>query len=134
MATHLSSTKLQNGLPRTHFVGARNDGAPGNEINYWLDLFKLGHLKQHLDDVKDWSMSLSLGEQQRISFIRILLNKPKWIVMDEPTSSLNSALEKLVFGSLIKELKGVTIITVGHSESLKAYHSSIINVEDFVEL
>ena len=85
-----------------------------------------------LDEHQDWSTVLSLGEQQRISFIRILINKPTFIVMDEPSSSLNPALEKLVLKTLLERLTNVTIVTVGHSETLKKYHQKIIDVEQWV--
>ena len=97
-----------------------------------LELFKLGHLVSSLDEHQDWSTVLSLGEQQRISFIRILINKPTFIVMDEPSSSLNEGLEKLVFKTLLDRLTDVTIVTVGHSETLKKYHKKVINVEQWV--
>jgi vitamin B12/bleomycin/antimicrobial peptide transport system ATP-binding/permease protein len=94
-----------------------------------LDLFKLSHLTEHLGERKDWSTTLSLGEQQRISFIRILLNKPKWVVMDEPTSSLNKDLEEMLFNTLLSRIKDITMLTVGHSETLKKHHKKVIDVE-----
>jgi len=96
-----------------------------------LKLFKLGHLEEYLDERADWSTILSLGEQQRISFIRILINKPEWIVMDEPTSSLDPKLEKLLFETLLSTLKTVTLVTVGHSESLRRFHEKVIDVEQW---
>ena len=106
------------------------NGAQG--LSALLELFKLGHLVSSLDEHQDWSTVLSLGEQQRISFIRILINKPTFIVMDEPSSSLNPALEKLVFKTLLERLTDVTIVTVGHSETLKKYHQKVIDVEQWV--
>lgn len=106
-------------------------GSSDAHIISLLKLFKLEHLEEHLGEKQDWSTILSLGEQQRISFIRILINKPEWIVMDEPTSSLNSALEKLLFETVLKTLKTVTLITVGHSETLKKFHEKIIDVEQW---
>lgn len=106
--------------------GYKNDDSQLVEL---LGLFKLSYLVEHLDERRDWSTTLSLGEQQRISFIRILLNKPKWVVMDEPTSSLNKDLEELLFKTLLSRIKDITMLTVGHSETLKRYHKKVINVE-----
>ena len=100
-----------------------------NQLIELLNLFKLSHLIEHLGERRDWSTTLSLGEQQRISFIRILLNKPKWIVMDEPTSSLNKDLEELLFKTLLSRIKDITMLTVGHSETLKKHHKKVIDVE-----
>ena len=102
-----------------------------HEIKRWLNLFKLDHLSQSLEENKDWGLILSLGEQQRISFIRILLYKPKWIVMDEPTSALNEELQCIVFEALIQTLKDTSIITIGHNKNLQDYHSSTINLDPY---
>lgn len=100
-----------------------------NKLGELLNFFGLGYLIGHLNERKDWSTILSLGEQQRVSFIRILINKPKWIVMDEPTSSLNKLLEELAFKKMIKEINGVTVVTVGHSETLKKFHRKVVDIE-----
>jgi vitamin B12/bleomycin/antimicrobial peptide transport system ATP-binding/permease protein len=97
-----------------------------------LKLFKLDDLTNSLDEKRDWSTTLSLGEQQRVSFIRILINKPKYIIMDEPTSSLNIELEKIAFETLLNRLKDSTVVTIGHSETLKKFHERVINVEQWI--
>jgi putative ATP-binding cassette transporter len=98
------------------------------ELSKWLDVLKLSHLKEHLDDSCDWSTLLSLGEQQRISFIRLLVNKPRWIVMDEPTSSLNPELAELAFNVLFQELNHSTVVTVSHVKALSMHHSKVVDV------
>ncbi|MGL4426811.1 MAG: ABC transporter ATP-binding protein/permease [Alphaproteobacteria bacterium] len=54
-----------------------------------LEACKLAHLTPQLDEEADFQQILSLGEQQRINFVRILAHQPKWLVLDEPTSQLN---------------------------------------------
>ena len=97
-----------------------------------LELLKLGHLTQSLDIKQDWGMILSPGEQQRIAIIRLLIHKPKWVVMDEPTSSLDDDLQKIVFSLLGDYLKNSTVITMAHTTELKKYHSKQIDVNSFV--
>jgi len=46
-----------------------------------------------LDAVLDWSLTLSLGEQQRLAWARLLLAKPKLALLDEASSALDQELE-----------------------------------------
>ena len=46
-----------------------------------------------LNTVMDWGNTLSLGEQQRLAFGRVLVNQPKLIILDEATSALDVASE-----------------------------------------
>lgn len=75
-----------------------------------------------LDEDASWPKRLSLGEQQKISFARLVLHKPKWIFMDETTSSLDEAAEEHVYSLLDKEIPGVTKISVGHRSTIKKFH------------
>jgi putative ATP-binding cassette transporter len=43
-----------------------------------------------LGTVLDWSNTLSLGEQQRLAFGRVLVNQPQLVIMDEATSALGT--------------------------------------------
>jgi len=84
-----------------------------------------------LYEVKDWGKSLSLGEQQRIAFARILVNKPKLVVLDESTSSLDMASEEKLYSLLCKEAVGgnISFMSVGHRPSLVKYHNKKLTVE-----
>lgn len=90
---------------------------------------RLEHLYENLAIVQDWSSHLSLGEQQRIIFVRALLQKPDWMIMDEPTSAMDKATEAMVYHALSEQLPSVTFITIGHSPSLKTLHSRVIDLE-----
>ena len=54
-----------------------------------MDVVGLGHLNDRLDDEEAWDRTLSGGEQQRLAFVRLLLQKPDILVMDEATSALD---------------------------------------------
>lgn len=60
-----------------------------------LEDVRLGYLLTHfsLDSIHDWSSVLSLGEQQRLAFARLLLSKPKLVLLDESTSALDEPNE-----------------------------------------
>lgn len=103
------------------------------ENDYLIELlsnFGLDHLKNSLNECKDWGSQLSIGEQQRIIFIRILIQKPNWIIMDEPTSAMDHSNESNAYHMLHRYLPNSSIVTIGHSLSLKAFHKKILNVEN----
>lgn len=76
-----------------------------------------------LDVVRDWGDELSLGEQQRLAFARVLVNKPRMAILDEATSALDLRNEQVMYSALART-PGITYISVGHRPSLLRYHSS----------
>jgi vitamin B12/bleomycin/antimicrobial peptide transport system ATP-binding/permease protein len=79
-----------------------------------------------LDAVMDWSNTLSLGEQQRLAFGRLLINKPRLVILDESTSALDIESERRMYMLLKNE---VTYISVGHRPSLAEYHHTKVTLE-----
>ncbi len=79
-----------------------------------------------LNTATNWSQILSLGEQQLLSFGRILLHKPDIIFMDEATSALDEAKEAHVYATIRNALPQTTIISVGHRSSLHQFHDEVI--------
>ena len=73
-----------------------------------------------LDTVLDWGNVLSLGEQQRLAFGRILAHKPALIILDEATSAMDVEAEAILYGLL----KDCTYISVGHRPTLLKYHDT----------
>jgi vitamin B12/bleomycin/antimicrobial peptide transport system ATP-binding/permease protein len=75
---------------------------------------------------QNWAEVLSLGEQQRLIFARLLINKPSYAILDEATSALDAKNEKLLYQQL--QASGMTFLSVGHRESLSNYHQSILEL------
>ena len=78
------------------------------------------------DAQQDWADVLSLGEQQRLTFARLLLNQPKYAILDEATSALDLGNEKRLYQHL--RAKGTTFLSVGHRSSLMDYHQSLLEL------
>lgn len=76
------------------------------------------------DRIVDWTNILSLGEQQRVSFARIFLRKPRLAFLDEATSSLDEDNERALYLRL-REL-GISFVSIGHRSTLKAFHDHLI--------
>jgi putative ATP-binding cassette transporter len=77
--------------------------------------------------VLDWGQLLSLGEQQRLAFARLLLAKPGYAILDEATSALDGPNEELLYREL--QTAGTTYISVGHRSSLPAYHHQVLELQ-----
>ncbi len=93
---------------------------------------QLGHLAEKLTQENDWTRVLSLGEQQRLSFARVLMHKPLAAFLDEATASMDEGLEDAMYRLLREELPQTTIISVGHRSTLQTHHQQhlLINPED----
>ena len=66
--------------------------------------------------------TLSVGEKQRVEIIRCLLQNPKLLIMDEPTSVLTPQEAEILFGTLDKlSAEGCAILYISHKlEEVKA--------------
>lgn len=87
-----------------------------------LERFGLQKLSGQLDAVDDWSRILSLGEQQRLAFIRILLLRPDIVFLDESTSALDEPREAQAYEILHQMLPQMAVVSVGHRSSLLNCH------------
>ena len=89
-----------------------------------LERSGLSELSSLLGETRMWAQVLSLGEQQRLAFGRIFLQRPAWVFMDEATSSIDEPAEGSMYLALIELLPRTAIVSVGHRSSLLAYHDS----------
>lgn len=69
---------------------------------------------------KDYGNTLSLGEQQRLGFARLLLNPPELVLLDEATSALDEANEELMY-ELVRTMN-ISVVSVGHRPTLNKFH------------
>src|SRR5437763_10697306 len=58
--------------------------------------------------------SLSVGQKQRMGIARAILRDPRILILDEPTSSLDSRTEEFVVATLREVAKGRTTFIVSH--------------------
>ena len=94
----------------------------GSDVDEWSEL------AAGLDAVGDWSSILSLGEQQRLAFARVLLARPPVALLDEATSALDAANEARMY-SLLRDLDDVAYVSVGHRGSLLGFHEQVLRLE-----
>lgn len=94
------------------------------ELISTLQECRLSHLADKLAETRDWGQVLSLGEQQRIAFARILLLKPDWLFLDEATSALDEPTEQIVYERIATVLTNTAIVSVGHRNTISKYHKN----------
>ncbi len=83
----------------------------------------LAHLIPRLDEDDDWGRILSLGEQQRLAFGRLLLARPEAAFLDEASSALDEGLQDAMYRLVRKQLPQAWLISVGHRNTLLAHHA-----------
>lgn len=87
-----------------------------------LTLCRLEHLVDRLDESANWSLVLSPGEQQRLSFARALLVRPAWLFLDEASSALDEATESRMYQLVAERLPDATIVSIAHKPTVLRFH------------
>jgi vitamin B12/bleomycin/antimicrobial peptide transport system ATP-binding/permease protein len=93
-----------------------------------LNRINLQKLVPDIDVVDDWSKRLSLGEQQRLAFARLLLIKPALVFLDEATSALDEKSEAALYRTLRDAPWRPAIVSVGHRSTLIQLHDRILDL------
>ncbi|MCB8758557.1 ABC transporter ATP-binding protein/permease [Planktothrix agardhii] len=109
----------------------RNQEKSEAELREVLQQVNLQNLLNRIngfDTEESWENILSLGEQQRLAFARILVTRPHFVILDEATSALDFKNE----GNLYQQLQktNTTFISVGHRESLFNYHQWVLELSE----
>jgi putative ATP-binding cassette transporter len=65
---------------------------------------------------------LSVGEQQRVAFARILLSKPHAVFLDESTSAMDEGLEQMLYELIRAELPETILVSVSHRSTVQQFH------------
>lgn len=87
-------------------------------------------LPQGIDTpVGDLGDALSGGERQRLGLARVLLHDAPFVLLDEPTSNLDSLNEAAVLKALADNREGKTIVVVSHRPSAAAIADKVYSVE-----
>ncbi len=79
-----------------------------------------------LDAQMHWADVISPGEQQRLAFARLLLNRPDYAFLDEATSALDPDNEERVYEQLRRS--GIQFLSAGHRASLLRYHRNVLEL------
>jgi putative ABC transport system ATP-binding protein/putative ATP-binding cassette transporter len=80
-----------------------------------------------LDAIEDWGRVLSVGEQQRLAFARLLLHSPQYAILDEATSALDEDNQRALYELL--QTTNIAYISVGHRSSLRDFHNHVLELQ-----
>jgi len=100
-----------------------------DDINSALRRVGLGDWAGHLGVTENWEQVLSVGQQQRLSFARILLNRPDWIFLAEATNALDAAAQREMAELLVKEFPSATVVAVGRAGLTDGFFQRVLLVE-----
>jgi putative ATP-binding cassette transporter len=118
------------GTLRDQLTYPRADGKSDEQLQEVLRAVNLSNLCERfgggLDAEMHWADVLSPGEQQRLAFARLLLNRPRYAFLDEATSALDSANEQAMYELLDKS--GIPFLSSGHRPSLLRFHRNVLKL------
>ena len=88
-----------------------------------MRLVGLDHLISQLDTEDNWLQSLTRGEQQRLGMVRLLINRPQWIFLQEAFDSLKPEDEERLLGLICKELPRAAIVSISTIRENKGFYT-----------
>jgi vitamin B12/bleomycin/antimicrobial peptide transport system ATP-binding/permease protein len=102
--------------------------APDAQVRALMADVGLSDFAARLDESADWSVMLSGGEQQRVTFARALLRRPAVLLFDEPVATLDDAAGRALYGILIERLPRTIILSIDRREVLREFHTRTIEM------
>lgn len=128
-STELAPEPEARSLPAPMTPALADTAAADDRAMSVLELVQLGHLADRLDQVADWGRILSLGEQQRLAFGRLLLAEPDAAFLDEATSAMDEGLEDAMYRLVRTQLPDTLLASVGHRSTLFRHHTQQLILE-----
>ena len=87
-----------------------------------MELAGLRYLIAQLDQTDNWETALSREEQQRLGLVRLLLHKPKWILVHESFDSLDPAGEETMLNLICQKLPDAGLLTITKQPTANRFH------------
>ena len=110
---------------RLPFFMFKRDGNDDDRALSLLDMMGILHLKDEMPS------SLSGGEEKRMLIARSLMNAPRLLIADEPTSNLDSETTKEVMEGIKRvNRQGVSCLIVTHDESIIEKNADVYRMEN----
>ena len=108
---------------------------PGNpesfadaDVRSVLERVQLDHLIPLIDEHERWDKSLSLDQQQRLVFARLILHKPGYVVLDDVGAALAEEHRKLMYDLFKAELSGSTVVNITRTEPTDSFYNRTVRL------
>ena len=69
-----------------------------------------------------WDQRLSLEEQQRLAFARLLLHGPRWVLLDDALGALDEGQRQSMLAIFERELAATAVVSVGRSSARNSFY------------
>ena len=93
-----------------------------------LERVGLGEHTGALDHVQRWDRELTLGEQERLSYARLLLNRPRWLICDDVLDPLDDANRALILSILTTELAHAAVLNIANSPLPEGFYTRTVRI------
>jgi vitamin B12/bleomycin/antimicrobial peptide transport system ATP-binding/permease protein len=97
------------------------------EVGAALERVGLDYLVPSLEREQRWDKDLSLDEQQRLAFARLLLHQPRWVLLDDAMGALEEDHRRLILSIFEDELAEAAVISIGRSPAHNGFYSRILH-------
>jgi putative ATP-binding cassette transporter len=102
---------------------------PRDRLEAALGKVDLGPLACRLDEVARWDQVLSNGERQRLGMARLLIHKPKVVILDDALSALEETAQARLLACLRAELPDATIVSLAQRPAASGAHERQLMLE-----
>jgi vitamin B12/bleomycin/antimicrobial peptide transport system ATP-binding/permease protein len=107
-------------------AGASYPAAPGRfdhaAVTTALERVGLSHLLAALDHDGRWDKDLSLEEQQRLAFARLLLHRPRWVLLSDALGALDEEQRQSMLAIFEHELADTAVVSIGRSPATNGFY------------
>jgi vitamin B12/bleomycin/antimicrobial peptide transport system ATP-binding/permease protein len=99
---------------------------PNERLKSALEAMDLAALGGRLDEVARWDQVLSNGERQRLAMARLLIHRPRIIILDDALSALEEAAQSALIARLRMELPEATIVSLAQRPAPGGYDRQLV--------
>ncbi len=93
-----------------------------------LERVGLRHLLTSLDREERWDQVLSLEEQQRLAFARLLLHRPRWLLLHDARGALDEEQRHNMLAIFDHELADAAVVGIGRSPARNGFYDRTLHL------